>query len=168
MALSITASTSCKTSFTLTQVNSNESISLVDSNTASLSYTYGSGDNQIKNAASITGILSSGGTTRIDLYGINQTTLNATQTIRFTGVKNLSVYNTSTTRGYDFVIAATGGSGCTNLFNGGSGNLLVKPYGCFSYSDPFTGFTVSSGHRYLYLRDLGSGVSYKMFVLGLD
>lgn len=168
MALSISASTSCKTSFTLTEVNSNESMSLSDSNNSSLSYSYGSGVNQIKNAASITGILPSGGTTRIDLYGINQTTFNASQTIQFTGVKHLSIYNTSTTRGYDFTIVATGANACTSLFNGGSGNLLVKPYACFSYSDPFTGFLAGSSFRYLYLKDLGSGVPYTMFILGLD
>jgi hypothetical protein len=168
MALSITSSTSYKTSFSLTESRSNESISLTDSNSSSSSYTYGSGNNEITNAVSITGVLSSGGSTQIDLYSINQTTFSATQSIQFTGVKNFTVYNTSSTRGYDFTIVATGTSACTNLFNGGSGNLLVKPYSIFTYNDPFDGCTVSSGQRYLYLKDLGSGVSYKLFVLGLD
>ncbi len=70
MPLSINASTSCKTNFTLTEVNSSESLSLTDAGSSSVSYTYGTGVNKINNAISLTGTLSSGGKVTIDLYSI--------------------------------------------------------------------------------------------------
>jgi len=78
------------------------------------------------------------------------------------------VYNESTTEGYDFAVQATGTNACKNLFNGGSGNLLVKPYSAFTYNDPFTGASVGSSQRYVQLADQGSGVTYRLIVLGLD
>lgn len=167
MSLSINASTSCKTNFTLTQVDYSQSLSLTDASSSSASYTYGTGVNQINNAVSITGVLSSGGKTTIDLYSIPQTTFNQVQNIQFTGVKNFSIHNLSTTLGYDFLIRATGVNACTNLFNGESGNLRVKPSSAFSYNDPFSGFVVGVSQRYVYLQDTGSGVSYKLLVLGI-
>lgn len=168
MALSIATSKVSSVNFTLTETNNAESITLTDSMSSSASYTYGTGINQITNAASITGLLPSGGSVQIDLYSFPQTTFNTTQNIQFTGIKNFTVQNNSTTEGYDFAVRATGASACTNLFNGGSGNLLVKPYSNFSYNDPYTGFVSSSSNRYVYLDDLGSGVLYKVMVLGLD
>ena len=168
MALQITASSSNKASFTLSDTQANTSLSLTDSISSVTSYTYGTGINEVTNGATITGVLSSGGSTQIDLYAFNQTTFDSSQSVQFTGVKNFSVYNTSSTEGYDFTVCATGTNACTNLFNGGSGNLLVKPSSGFTYNDPYSGFTVSTSQRYVYLDDLGSGVTYKVFVLGLD
>jgi len=168
MALSISAGKISSTNFSLTESNGNESITLSDSLSSTNSFTYGSGTMQITNAVSVTGAIPSGGFTRIDLYSIPQTTFNYTQNISFTGVKNFSIQNLATTEGSDFAITATGTNACTNLFNGGSGNLLVKPYSGFSYNDPHTGITVSASKRYLYLNDAGSGVNYKLFILGLD
>jgi hypothetical protein len=145
--------------------------SLTDSTSVVNNYSYqvsGSGFRSITNVAAVTGTLTPGISTRLDLYAFAQKTVDSTQNIVFTGVKNFTVYNTSTTEGYDFNIRATGTNACTNLFNGGSGNLLVKPYSSFSYNDPYTGFSVSASQRYIYLNDLGSGVSYKVFVFGLD
>jgi hypothetical protein len=168
MALSISSSKVSSINFTLSETNGNQSISISDSMSLSSAYSYGSGNNQITNASSITGVLPSGGSAQIDLYSFPQTTFDASQNVQFTGVKNFSVYNTSTTEDYDFTIASTGSNACTNLFNGGSGNLLVKPYSGFTYNDPYDGFVVSASQRYVYLDDLGSGVTYKIFVLGLD
>lgn len=168
MALSISAGKISATNFSLTESNGNESITLSDSLSSTNSFTYGSGSMEITNAVSLTGVISSGGFARIDLYSIPQTTFNFTQNVAFTGVKNFSIQNLATTKGSDFAVVATGTNSCTNLFNGGSGNLLVKPYSGFSYNDPHTGFIVSSSQRYVYLNDAGSGVNYKLFVLGLD
>ena len=168
MSLSISASKTSSINFTLTETNGNESISLADSISSSSAYTYGTGINEITNCVSLTGTLPSGGAYQIDLYSLDQTTFGTTQSIAFTGIKNITIQNTSRTEGYDFVVRATGTSACTNLFNGGSGNLLVKPYSSFSYNDPFSGFAVGPSQRYVYLNDAGSGVSYKLFVFGLD
>jgi hypothetical protein len=141
--------------------------SFFDSNSLSSSYSYGSGNNQINNGVSITGTLSSGQSTRFDLTSISQNTFNSNQSIPFTGIKHISVYNKSDTDGYEFTVMATGTNACTNLFNGGSGNLLIKPYSSFSYNSPYTAFITNTGQRYLYLTDTGSGTSYKIMILGL-
>lgn len=168
MALSITSTSTNSTSFTISDIVSSRTISSSDSKNASINYAYGTGINQVTNAASITGTLPSGGSYQIDLFSIDQSTFNSTQAVQFTGVKHFSVFNESSTNGYDFSIEATGTNSCTNLFNGGDGNLLIKPNGSFVYNDPYSGFAVSSSQRYVYLNDSGSGVSYKLFVLGLD
>lgn len=168
MALSITATTSNSITFSLSETNSTEVITLTDSASSSKAYSYGSSSDNIANAVSVTGLLSPGDSTQIDLYALDQTTFGTTQSIQFTGVKNFTVFNTSETEGYDFTVAATGSNSCTNLFNGGSGNLLVKPTSGFIYNDPFSGFVVSSGNRYVYLNDSGSGVTYSVLVFGLD
>jgi hypothetical protein len=169
MALSISALITSASNFNLSESNNNESLTLSDSVSLSTNYTYGTGVSQVTNAVSLTGELTSGTSTIIDLYGINQSTFNSTQTIQFTGVKNFNVYNTSTSGGYDFLVRATGSDACTNLFNGGSGNLLVKPYSSFSYNDRYTGFEVNASNRYVQLySDSTSGITYKLICLGLD
>lgn len=166
MGLSISATTSTSLSYSLSESNGSETITLADSASSSKAYSYGG--SSITNACSITGIISSGDSTQIDLYSLDQTTFGTTQSIQFTGVKNFTVFNTSETEGYDFTVAATGSNACTNLFNGGSGNLLVKPYSSFSYNDPYSGFVVSTSQRYVYLDDAGNGASFKLVVFGLD
>ena len=168
MVLSITATPVNKITYTLSSSNGNQNVSLTDSKNMSVNYTYGSGNNQITNAVTMTGVLSSGQSTQIDLYSLSQTSFVATTNVVFTGVKNFTVYNESTTEGYDFSVQATGTNACTNVFNGGSGNLLVKPYSAFTYNDPFGGANVSSSQRYVYLADQGSGVNYRLIVLGVD
>lgn len=168
MSVSITASISNSTNFGLNSTNGNQLLTLTDSANSSAVYLYGTGLNNITNAVSLTGVLESGGSFQVDLYSLPQTTFNATQNVQFTGIKNISIYNTDEQHGYDFTITATGVNACSNLFNGGSGNLLVKPQSMFAYNDPYDGFEVNSSQRYIYLDDAGSGVNYKIFVLGLD
>jgi len=168
MSLTISATSNNGLSFTLTDTNNGRTISNSDTKTTSVSYIYGTGNNQITNAVAITGVISSGSSSQIDLYSMPQATYNSTQSVAFTGIKNVSFFNTSTGNGYDFIIQATGSDACTNLFNGGSGNLMIKPYGVFSYSDPNTGVSITSSNRYVYLDDQGNGASYKVIVLGLD
>lgn len=162
-----TASVSDKVSFVLTETAGNETLTLSDSNNSSSSYTYGSGVNQITNAVAVTGILTSGSSLRLDLQSIPQTTFRTTQNINFTGVKNFTVFNTSTGNNQNFRIMATGTNACTNVFGGVSGNILIKPYSSYSTNDPFSGFAVSGTQRFIYLNATASGVSYKMFILGL-
>jgi hypothetical protein len=138
-----------------------------DSNTLSSSYTYGSGNAQVTNAISMTGVLSSGLSTRIDLTAVPQQTFAGTQYVSFTGIKHISVINKSESNGYDFNICATGTSAFTNLFNGGSGNLTVKPYSTFSQNSPNYATPVTSGNKFLFMKDSGSGTNYKVMILGL-
>jgi hypothetical protein len=171
MALDINAQQRATVSFTVTDSEAQKSLTLSDAQNQANLYTYeasGSGAFTVSNVAGLTGLLESGLSTQIDLQSVNQQTIGSTQSISFTGIKHISIYNTSTTEGYDLSVQATGTNAFTNLFNGGSGNLLVKPYANFSYVDPYVGLEVSSSQRYLYLNDIGSGTTYKVIIFGLD
>lgn len=168
MTLSIEATYTNKVSMTLTDSRSPLASTYSDSKNLSKAYTYGSGNNQVNNGVSVTGQMVAGGSTQIDLQALVKTQFGATTNISFQNVKHISVYNQDTTEGSDLVIAATGTSAWTNLFNGGSGNLMIKPYSSFSYNDPFTGVAVGASQRYLHLIDQGSGVNYKILVLGIE
>src|SRR6056300_557591 len=143
MATSISAPFSNNMSFSISETDGNKSVTLSDSFSVTNNYSYnasGVGFRAITNAVAVTGTLNSGVSTQVDLYSLDQKTISSTQSIQFTGIKNITIFNNSTTEGYDFAIQATGSNACTNLFNGGSGNLLVKPYSFFSYNDPYSGF----------------------------
>jgi hypothetical protein len=168
MSNNIASSVGNSISFSMSEVNGDETLTLTDSASEFRTYLYGIGTDKITNIVSYTGVLPSGGTNQIDLFSLPQTTFKYTQNIEFTGVKYFAIFNTDSDYGYDFNITATGINACTNLFNGGSGNLVVKPDSSFSYNDKYDGFAVSSNQRYVYLNDAGSGVHYKLFVLGLD
>lgn len=152
-----------KTSFSV----EDSSVSISDSNTLTSSYTYGSGTDQVTNCVSMTGVLSSGLSSLIDLTAIPQKTIGSTQNVAFTGIKHLSVYNKSETNGYNFTVCATGTNAFTNVFNGGSGNLMVKPLSSFSINSPVDAIPVSGTQKYLFLKDTGSGTSYKIVIFGL-
>ena len=96
-----------------------------------------------------------------------QETFGNSYNVAFTGVKHISIINKSETDGYDFNLRATGVDAFTNLFNGGSGTLTMKPYSVFSNNSPNYATPVTSGNKYLFMNDSGSGASYKVMVLGL-
>ena len=159
-------------SLTNTQFNFTESISgKVTSDNVSLvsncPFTYGSGTFQIDAAVNITGVLSSGGYVNFDMRAMTKQYFDLTSTVPFSGIKNLCIANISTVSGYDISIKATGTDGLTTLFNGGSGNLLLKPYGAFSYTDPYRGLRTTPTNAKITLLDIGgSGASYSMTILG--
>jgi len=168
MSISITASNAIKTSVSLSDTQSNTISTLTDSKNNYVSFTYGSGYNQISNAGSITGVLPSSGSYQIDFQSITQPIFGSNQNINFSGIKQLSIYNESTQYGYDLSITATGSNACTNVFNGESGNFILKPYSVFNYTDVHYGFEISASQRYLQLNDQGSGVTYKIIVMGVE
>lgn len=134
---------------------------------ASCPYTYGTASFQVDAAITITGVLPSGGTTAIDLKAVTKNAFGISSTVGFSGIKNLTIVNTATDSGRDISIRATGTGACTGFFNGGSGNLLIKPYSAFSYNDPYTGVRTNSSSKLISLFDVsGSGASYSVSILG--
>ena len=166
MTITVTASSLVKTAFNFTETQSGTIRSSNESLTASRAYTYGSGNFEINAGVKNTGVLPSGGATIVDLSSMSSTSFGVTSTIAFTGVKNVTVHNTSTVKNRDINIRATGSNAFTNLFNGGSGNLLIKPYSSFSYSDPYS-LAVTGSQKNISLFDVsGSGATYEICVLG--
>ena len=67
-------------------------------------------------------------------------------------------------------VAAIGGSGFSGLFNGESGNIRIKPYSSWSFTDYIGVYPMKSGSPEQYaltLIDSGSGVPYEMVVVGV-
>lgn len=169
MSQSITATYLSKMTFTLSDISGSETVSMVDSSNDSITYTYGSGNNQVQNGISASGQLAANGSYNLSTQALPQAVFGTgVNTISLSKVKCFTVANKSTTEGYDMVISATGSNSFTNLFNGGSGNILLKPGASFSYNDPFDGLTTGASQANLQLNDTGSGASYKIFMLGLE
>lgn len=127
-------------------------------------YTYGTGNFQIDAAIYITGILASGGSRLFNLTSLTKDQLDYSSTLSFSGIKSISVMNASTGVGFNANILATGVSPLTAMFNG-SGNITLKPYGAFVCNDPYGSIRMVNGNQFR-LADAGSGVNYKIVVLG--
>jgi hypothetical protein len=166
MTIVVSASSLVKTSFNFTETESSTIRSENEAVTASRAYTYGSGDFEIDAAIKSTGVLPSGGSVVLNLNAMTNTSFGITSTVAFSGIKTVTVYNRSTVKNRDISIRATGSNAFTNLFNGGSGNLLIKPYSSFTYNDPYK-LSVSSTQKNISLFDVsGSGATYEICVLG--
>jgi hypothetical protein len=166
MAITVSASALAKTSFNFTDTSDGTVKSSNESVTSSRAYTYGTGVFQINAAVKNSGVLPSGGTTIFNIAAMTGVMLGLSTSIPFSGIKNITVRNTSTASGVDINIRTTGSNAFTNIFNGGSGNLLIKPYSSFSYNDPY-GLRTSTTQRNISLVDVsGSGATYEICVMG--
>ena len=166
MTIKVAASSLVKTSYNFTETTSSTIISQNESISASRAYTYGTGIFEIDGAVKNTGVLPSGGAKIVDVSSMYNVKFGVASIVPFSGIKNVTVYNTSIVKGRDIRIAATGSGAFTNVFNGGSGNLLIKPYSAFSYNDPYN-LPVSTGQKNISLFDVsGSGATYEICILG--
>ena len=166
MTIKVTASSQVKTTYNFTETSSTSVRSNLETVNSAPAYTYGTGNFQINAGVKNTGVLPSGGATIVNLASMSGLAFGITSTVAFTGIKNVTVHNTSTVQNRDINIRATGSNAFTNLFNGGSGNLLIKPYSSFSYSDPYS-LAVTASQKNISLFDVsGSGATYEICVLG--
>jgi hypothetical protein len=167
MTITVSAKALVNTQFNFTESVSGKITSDNVSLVSNCPFTYGSGDLQIDAAVNTTGVLASGGSVVLDMTAITKQYFDLESVVPFSGIKSICIANLATTSGSDIKIAATGSAGLTDLFNGGSGNLLVKPYGAFNYSDPYGGIRTSATNAELTLIDVGgSGASYSVAILG--
>jgi hypothetical protein len=153
--------------FNFSDTNSNGLLVSDISTTSSVAdFTYGSGTLEIDAAIQNTGVLPSGGSLNINLNSLTKTYLNYSSTVSLSGVKAIIISNLSTESGRNIRVMATGSNAFTNMFNGGSGNLIIRPYGSHVYIDPWK-TVVSASQKNIQLFDVsGSGASYSYSVLG--
>lgn len=103
-----------------------------------------------------------------DFQALEKQVFNTTSNIQFSAVKAVAIENTRTGYGEDFKVFATGANSFTNIFNGGSGNLLIKPYAVWSYADPISGTTVSASNRILGIENIGTETgTWQLVVAGV-
>lgn len=169
MAKTIQAKTLAQVSYTFTETTTNRSITDSDSYQNASNYTFSSsgGDFTVNNVARATGQLPSGGVVNIDTTAFAVEALGNSYNINFTGVKSIVIQNNSTVQGFDFNVAATGSNALTELFNGGSGNIIVKPYSSYITNDPYIGLISDSSNKFISIMDGGSGCLYNISIAGL-
>lgn len=166
MPVTVTAKSQTISNFNFTETIAG-SINVDNSIVNSLcEYTYGSGDFKITGGVIQSGAIPSGSVTSIDLTAMSKEFLDYTAVIGFSGVKSICITNTSTVKGRDIAVRATGTGAFTTMFNGGSGNVLVKPYSSYIYNNPY-GDRTSAALKRIQLFDVsGSGATYSVSVLG--
>ena len=158
MALDTSATLSVDTVFSQQETDSNS----VDTRTGSVSYsqslTSGTGSLNINAVYNLQDhSIGSGSGLSVDFRSLTQPIVGGSMSISFNNIKSIVINNASTTVGEDISIRATGSTPLTGPFNGGSGNVLVKPASSYIYSDPYTGLSVSSGSKDLQITNEGTG-----------
>ena len=96
-------------------------------------------------------ILASGAVLNLDFNNLSQPIWGSNFSVAFTGVKSLAIYNHNTGVGEQVVLRASGSNPLDEMFNGGSGNILIKPSSSYIYSDPNHGLLVDSSNKNIYI-----------------
>lgn len=96
-------------------------------------------------------ILASGAVLNLDFNNLSQPIWGSNFSVAFTGIKSLAIYNHNTGIGQQIVVRASGANPLDEIFNGGSGNILIKPASSYIYSDPNHGVLVDSSNKNLYI-----------------
>jgi len=178
---SISMSESYTTAYatTLTEAGSSSASRSILGGTT-ITYVNGTGSGAIDMGATLTGNLTPGGTTVIDFTSFPSRVFDETSNLNFDSIKNIVITNSwagPTGGGYPsgfpcdqmagLCIGAIGVDGFTGLFNAETGNMKIRPFGSWTYSD-WCGVSVGAGNKELSLIDCdGSGVSYEVTVVGV-
>lgn len=167
MTRTIQAKTLAQISYTFTETVNQRTITDSDSYQNAASYTYGTGELQVTHIGKSSGVLAAGGVSGFDTTAFTVQTLGTEYTINFTGVKSISIQNLSTVKGYDVNITATGSNAFNEPFNGGSGNIVLKPYSSYVYNDPYIGAISNGSNKDFQISDGGSGAQIAITIMGL-
>lgn len=168
MAITSTTTFLNSLSYSFTQTDTGTARSESETVFASCPYTYGSGNFEVNLATVVTGVLPSGGSVTIDLTAVSKTYLGLTTSVGFSGIKGIIISNKSANSGWNMSVAATGSNPMTDIFNGGSGNLMIYPYSSFSFNNPY-GIRTSSTKKNITIRDVaGSGAYYSVGIIGTN
>tara|TARA_R110000824_G_scaffold29175_1_gene97360 strand:- start:4753 stop:5268 length:516 start_codon:yes stop_codon:yes gene_type:complete len=169
MALNTTAILSSDIVF---QQQDTESTSL-DNRQGSLTYSHsltsGTGSNNINSVYSqFSYPIGVGSGLSLDFTNLSQSIVGGSMTVPMSNLKSVIVRNSSSTTGEDVLVRATGSNALTEIFNGGSGDLSVKPSTTYMYSDPYTGATINSSNKNFQILNDGTGtISIDVIVIGV-
>ena len=169
MALNTTSTLSSDIVF---QQQDTESTSL-DNRQGSLTYsqslTSGTGSLNINAVySSFSHSIGSGSGLSLDFTNLSQSIMGSFMAVTMSNLKSIVVHNSSTTTGEDILVRATGSNALTEVFNGESGNLNVKPSSTYMYSDPYTGADVDSSNKNFQIVNDGTGaISVDIIAVGV-
>jgi len=158
MALNTTATISSDIIFQQQETDTNSNDNRQGSVSYSQALTDGTGSLGINGVFNLqSGLIDPSGSYFIDFSSLSQGIVGGTMTLTFNNIKSLCITNLSSTTGEDLSVRATGSNTFTEPFNGGSGNILVKPAASYVYSDPYTGATVDGSNKNLQIYNAGTG-----------
>lgn len=163
--------------------------------TNTLVFGHGNYTGQVNMGIAISGSLPSGGTLGFDFSALEKPMFGKSISVGFAQsytstptagsgnrVRSITIVNKWNGSGNDgfsglepsglpyLTVAAIGGSGFSGLFNGGSGNIKIRPHSSWSFTDYIGVYPIKSGTPEQYaltLIDSGSGVPYEMIVVGV-
>lgn len=165
--VSATATIVSNINYTLVDIGStvfNESAGLSSS---SKNLTDGTGALNINYGVISSGNIPSGGKSYFDFRALEKKVFDLNTTVQFNQIKSIIFENRETSSGINYTIYATGSLALTDLFNGGSGNLILRPRATHIYSDITGGVVVDGTNREVVLDDVdGSGAAFTMLVVG--
>lgn len=147
MAKTISAKTVGQITYTFSESDGSKSSSDSDATKLTSDYTYGTGSFQVNSIVKTTGTINSGQSLHIDFSSYPFSSFGLTGVADYSSIKSILISNTSADSGIDLNIRATGTNAATGFFNGGSGNLLIKPYSSYIYNDPYAGVNVSTNSK---------------------
>jgi len=135
----------------------------------SVSLTDGTGTLNVNYGVITTGQLPAGGKQYFDFRALPKSVGDLSANVQFNQIKSIIFENRQTLSGVDYTVYATGSLGLNDMFNGGSGNLAIKPRATYIYSDPTAGLVVDGTNRELVLEDgaSSSGALYTMIIVGI-
>jgi hypothetical protein len=163
MAASTTSTLTSKIGYQIITTNANESSFI--NNTTSLAA--GTGASQANYGVYAQTEIAANDTLYLDMQALTKPILDSETTINFTTVKAIGVFNEAEVYGRDIAVQATG-NGLTDIFNGGTGNILVKPQGVYQHFDVISGISITAGNSDLQLLNLSAtGVTVSYTVVGI-
>lgn len=168
--MSLIASASIQSDITFSLVNNSSD---TQSESASLDYsvslTNGTGSLNVNYGVIKSGSLETGAKEFFDFEALTKEIFNLQTTVQFSKIKSIIIENGSTVYGRDLNIYATGTNALTELFNGGSGNLIVKPYSTYVYSDPISGLSIGASDKEIAIENVGNtgNIDWTLIVVGV-
>ncbi|NVM37496.1 MAG: hypothetical protein HWN81_18010 [Candidatus Lokiarchaeota archaeon] len=108
-----------------------------------------------------------GGSVHLNMQALSKPLFDLNPTVNFQKIKAIGIYNEATQTGTDVLVKATG-NGLTEIFNGGTGNVVVKAYGVYQYWDVISGVTVDASNRNLSITNAGTtGCTISYSIVGV-
>ena len=182
MAVTASATPDLNITFTLEQSTVNiAATEIARAGYSALTFGNGTGMGQINMAVKQSGYLPSGQTQSVDMSSFPKRLFNTSFNLDFTSgnVKGFIITNTNAaptglsgtgmidTSTVPYInILATGTDGFSGLFNGGSGNVKIRPQSTWGLTN-IVGIVPTSTNKTISIRDSGSGVPYELLVVGV-
>ena len=113
--------------------------------------------------------VTAGGQTDLDFQSVPKQSQGNTFTVSLDKLKGFVFSNDANGDGYDIKISAPATSGCTGLFNGGTGNLKIPSLGTYNYTDIWGNTVINSNNAVIrFTNDSVADIQISALVVGVN